>query len=71
MAYVTTNTSKSDATLANLRAAAADVFKSLNQRRLVHKTVSELSKLSDAEMQDLGINRSEIKSVARQAVYGL
>ena len=34
------------------------------------KTVSELVKLSNRELDDLGINRSDIKASAIEAVYG-
>ncbi|UWQ15887.1 DUF1127 domain-containing protein [Aliiroseovarius sp. M344] len=42
----------------------------LEQRAQYRKTVRELWNLSDHELQDLGINRSSIRLVARMAVYG-
>lgn len=37
--------------------------------RLYRETVSELSRLSNRELDDLGIRRHEIASVARRAAY--
>ncbi len=34
------------------------------------KTLRELSALSKAEADDLGINTSELRGIARRAVYG-
>ncbi len=34
------------------------------------RTVSELSKLSDSELVDLGLSRNTIRPVANEAVYG-
>lgn len=34
------------------------------------RTVRELSELSNRELQDLGFSRSEIRRVAKEAVYG-
>ena len=36
--------------------------------RTYRQTVSELSRLSNRELADLGINRGEIRAVARRAV---
>jgi uncharacterized protein YjiS (DUF1127 family) len=33
-----------------------------------NRTVSELRKLSNRELEDAGINREDIKTIARQAV---
>ena len=41
------------------------------RHRTYLKTVEELSRLSSRELADLGINRSEIRRVARDAVYDL
>lgn len=38
--------------------------------RMYKKTVLELQKLTDRELADLGLHRSEINSSATQAVYG-
>jgi len=45
------------------------IFKRLSQARLERRTVRELSALGNRELEDLGLNRSMIKSVARTAAY--
>lgn len=42
----------------------------LKQRNVYRQTVRELSSLSDRGLADLGLSRSMIKGVARQAAYG-
>ncbi len=36
--------------------------------RMYRKTINELSVLSNRELADLGINRGEIKAVARRSI---
>ena len=43
--------------------------KNMRDRAMFRKTVSELNALSDRELHDLGLNRSMISDVARNAVY--
>ncbi len=40
------------------------------KRKTYTRTVSELSNLSNRELADLGIYRSEIKSIAFESAYG-
>jgi uncharacterized protein YjiS (DUF1127 family) len=48
-----------------------EVLKSrISDWRRYNRTVSELSSLSNRELADLGIVRSDIQSIARQAVRG-
>tara|TARA_Y100001978_G_scaffold162944_1_gene149557 strand:- start:436 stop:684 length:249 start_codon:yes stop_codon:yes gene_type:complete len=46
----------------------ANWFKNLNQKRLqrrqARQTYNELSRLNDRELKDLGIGRSDIRSIA-------
>jgi uncharacterized protein YjiS (DUF1127 family) len=44
-----------------------NITRSLNTWRKYRQTVEELSRMSDRELSDLGIGRSEIRSVARRA----
>jgi uncharacterized protein YjiS (DUF1127 family) len=44
------------------------LIRSYRNWRAVRDTVSELNRLSNRELQDLGINRSDIPAVARRAV---
>lgn len=45
-----------------------NILRNLRNWRRYRETVSELSRLSNRELTDLGISRSEIHSVARRAV---
>ncbi|WP_311273151.1 MULTISPECIES: DUF1127 domain-containing protein [unclassified Rhizobium] len=45
-----------------------NVARSFNNWRKYRQTVSELGRMSLRELQDLGINRADIQSVARQSV---
>jgi uncharacterized protein YjiS (DUF1127 family) len=52
----------------------ADVFAavkaSVARRTIYNQTQSELFSLSDRELMDLGISRSQIATIAREAAYG-
>jgi uncharacterized protein YjiS (DUF1127 family) len=56
-----------------LRARISAVLDSLGERtqryRLYRTTVNELNQLSDRELADLGIHRSQISSIANEAAY--
>ncbi|MCF1450836.1 DUF1127 domain-containing protein [Agrobacterium vitis] len=45
-----------------------NVARSFNNWRKYRQTVTELGRMSTRELQDLGINRADIRSVARQSV---
>jgi len=45
-----------------------NVARSFNNWRKYRQTVTELGRMSTRELQDLGINRADIHSVARQSV---
>ena len=45
-----------------------NVARSFNNWRKYRQTVAELGCMSSRELQDLGINRADIHSIARQAV---
>lgn len=40
------------------------------KRRAANQTYSELSKLSDNELRDIGISRADIRSIAEGLFYG-
>ena len=40
-----------------------------NRRNLYRRTLSELSALSDRELDDIGLNRSSLESVVYHATY--
>lgn len=43
----------------------------LRKHRSYRRTVNELTRLSDRELHDLGISRSEIRGLARSTVTGV
>ena len=45
-----------------------NVARSFNNWRKYRQTVTELGRMSSRELEDLGINRSDIQSVARRSV---
>lgn len=45
-----------------------NLSRSLRQWRKVRQTESELNRLSTRELDDLGISRADIPSIARQAM---
>ncbi len=45
-----------------------NVARSFNNWRKFRQTVTELSRMSSRELQDLGIDRADIRSVARASV---
>ncbi len=45
-----------------------NVARSFNNWRKYRQTVAELGRMSSRELQDLGISRADIHSIARQAV---
>jgi uncharacterized protein YjiS (DUF1127 family) len=46
-----------------------DVIHSIKISREVRSTYKELNRLSDAELRDIGIHRSEIASIAMEPYY--
>lgn len=50
-----------------------DYFRNLKTKYQIHKnirsTITELSKLSDKELNDIGLSRGDIYSVAHEAYY--
>lgn len=46
------------------------VAQMVQRRRIFNQTVAELNALSDRDLADLGLHRSLIRSVAKDAAYG-
>jgi uncharacterized protein YjiS (DUF1127 family) len=70
MAYVNTSRAAS-VSLADRFAGSFAALKAAYARRAVYtQTLRELNALSDRELADLGIARSTITAVAREAAYG-
>lgn len=47
-----------------------NVARSFNNWRKYRQTVAELGRMSPRELRDLGIDRGEIRDVARAAIVG-
>ena len=48
----------------------SDVAETLARRRMARTTYTELSSLGDRELRDLGMTRSDLRRVARDAAEG-
>lgn len=46
------------------------IKQSWNDFQAYHATLSELKSLTDRQLADLGLGRSGLRAIARQAVYG-
>ncbi len=69
MAYVTDIRIGGTTIADRVNALRADWADKIARRRLFRTTLNELSALSNRELNDLGIARSEIKNIAYQAAY--
>ena len=69
MAYVT-HTDRAFARPSLLSDLRASLAQRLEQYRAYRSTVSELTMLTDRELNDLGISRADIRSIAQNPVYG-
>lgn len=69
MAYVSTNVSTTALVSSRISAFFADMAERAERRRIYHVTQNELYSLSSRDLADLGINRSNIKSIAYEAAY--
>lgn len=47
-----------------------NLIEEIRKLRKVSETIEELSKLSDAELRDIGISRGEIYDIARSTYFG-
>ncbi|MEJ6708717.1 MAG: DUF1127 domain-containing protein [Amylibacter sp.] len=73
MSTFATNTSTHPAfnnVFGNLVAALSGLVETAVHYYKYRQTIKQLSNLSRAELFDLGLSRSSIKSVANEAVYG-
>ena len=70
MAFVqTTQTARTDVS-AIVRATIEEFKAARALRQKFRATVRELSAMSDRELADIGINRYDIKGIAKAHVYG-
>jgi len=43
----------------------------MEKRRAYRRTLQQLSVLSERELDDLGLGRDDLRTIARRAVYGM
>lgn len=67
MAYASENRAAGFNFAARFEAVLEDMKASRAKRKVYRKTVEELNSLSNAELADIGLSRSMIRSVARDA----
>ncbi len=67
MAYVNSTSVARKGTFDRL---TAFISASVRQRRVYAQTLTELTALSDRELNDLGISRLAIPEIAHEAAYG-
>ena len=68
MAYV--NTTVQTSILTRVLAGTAGIVSVLRKRQTYLTTMRELNGLSDRDLADLGIHRSMLSEIAREAAYG-
>ena len=67
MAYLNTTITPTNSVFVRIRVALVGLLTRYKQHRLYRETFEGLSALGDRELTDLGLNRSELRYVARQA----
>lgn len=70
MAYANTTRAISVSFADRLSATFSVLRTAMQRRRVYAQTVNELKALSDRDLSDLGIHRSMIRVIAREAAYG-
>lgn len=55
--------------LTRLKDVLTELHNHFEHQRRVRATINELNMLSDAELQDIGISRSMIRSIAMESEY--
>jgi len=70
MAYVNSTRAVSATASDRVSGIFAAISAMLARRRVYDRTVRELRQLTDRELSDLGIARSLIGEIAREAAYG-
>jgi uncharacterized protein YjiS (DUF1127 family) len=70
MAYVNSTRAGQSSVVERFAGVFANVSAALQRRRIYAQTLNELRALSNRELADLGIARSMITEIARDAAYG-
>ncbi|ETX13061.1 hypothetical protein OCH239_13695 [Roseivivax halodurans JCM 10272] len=66
---MTTHTASADTLGARFETLTANWRTALERRRVYKQTLNELSALSNRELADLGLHRSQLRGIAWQAAY--
>lgn len=69
MATITSNTPKGFF-VDRIKAATRNFGEEMVRRRVYRTTLNELGSLSNRELADLGMNRTELRRIAYEAAYG-
>ena len=70
MAYITETHGLTASILSRVAGFFEDLAKSYADARVMQQTYAELDRMTQRELDDLGIDRSQIGQIARRAVYG-
>jgi uncharacterized protein YjiS (DUF1127 family) len=70
MTFINTTRTNTNGIFDRVMALAASVQLIVQRRGVYETTLTELNKLSDRELSDLGISRLSIQDVAKEAAYG-
>ncbi|PPB81118.1 uncharacterized protein YjiS (DUF1127 family) [Albidovulum inexpectatum] len=70
MAYSNTIRTADHGLIDQIRNLVSNLRDAHRRYKMYRQTVRELSALSDRELNDLGISRSSIRSIAIEAAYG-
>lgn len=71
MAYVNSTRTARFGLSDRIAATVASVKLALQRRAIFQRTLHELNALSDRDLADLGLDRSQIRSIAREAASGM
>jgi len=71
MSFATLNRSDLSALKLEIGAAVYNGLQRFEDYRTYRRTLNELRRLNPRELADLGAHRSGIRSIAREAVYGV
>jgi uncharacterized protein YjiS (DUF1127 family) len=70
MAYATDSRAAGASLIQRISEFRAAINDRVTAYRLYRQTMEELGRLDDRDLNDLGINRSMIKTIATEAAYG-
>ncbi|MGX9353034.1 DUF1127 domain-containing protein [Shimia sp. W99] len=68
MAYASTSRASSGI-LETIRSAIVSLFSGFAQRSVYNRTYNELSRLTDRELEDIGLHRCDIKATCTAVAY--